>query len=178
MTTKQSVLSAARPYLPWAVFALILGAVFVPNWRLFVGYFEQHPVTPHAPDWTLAARLPPMIKLHVAAALSALLIGGVILFKPKGTGFHRTLGWAWVLGMAAAAISSLFIMELNRGAWSIIHLLSGWTIIGLPMAIYAIRRKQVQTHQRAMTGMFIGGLIVAGVLAFVPGRFMFDFLLG
>jgi uncharacterized membrane protein len=30
----------------------------------------------------------------------------------------------------------------------------------------------VQAHRRAMTGMFVGGLIVAGALTFLPGRLM------
>ena len=46
------------------------------------------------------------------------------------------------------------------------------------MAIYAIRNRKVETHKRAMTGMFVGGLLIAGALTFLPGRFMFEFLLG
>jgi uncharacterized membrane protein len=29
-----------------------------------------------------------------------------------------------------------------------------------------------------MTGIFVGGLIVAGSLSFIPGRFMFEFFFG
>ena len=111
-------------------------------------------------------------------ALTALGIGTVILFKPKGTGFHKTLGWTWVIAMGTTAVSSLFITGLNGNFYSFIHLLSGWTIIGLPMAIYAIRNRKVDAHKRAMTGMFVGGLLIAGALTFLPGRFMFEFLLG
>jgi uncharacterized membrane protein len=80
--------------------------------------------------------------------------------------------------MATTAVSSLFITGVNGNFYSFIHLLSGWTIIGLPMAIFAIRNRKVIAHKRAMTGMFVGGLIVAGLLTFLPGRFMFEFLLG
>jgi uncharacterized membrane protein len=46
------------------------------------------------------------------------------------------------------------------------------------MAIFAIRNRKVDAHRRAMTGMFVGGLLVAGALTFLPGRFMFEFFLG
>jgi uncharacterized membrane protein len=46
------------------------------------------------------------------------------------------------------------------------------------MAIFAIRNRKVETHRRAMTGMFLGGLLIAGALTFIPGRFMFEFFFG
>jgi uncharacterized membrane protein len=64
------------------------------------------------------------------------------------------------------------------GAWSLIHLLSGWTIVALPLGIAAIRRKHVRTHRGVMTGLFMGGLVFAGALAFLPGRLMWHLFLG
>jgi uncharacterized membrane protein len=80
--------------------------------------------------------------------------------------------------MGTTAVSSLFMTGLNGNFYSLIHLLSGWTIIALPMAIFAIRNRKVETHRRAMTGMFLGGLLIAGALTFIPGRFMFEFFFG
>lgn len=128
-----------------------------------------------APDFSLLAAAPIAIQAHVAAALSALLIGTVLLIGVKGTRLHRGLGWAWVAAMATTAVSSFFIHQINPGGpggLSLIHLLSGWTVVGLPMAVYAARRHRVQAHRRAMTSMFVGGLIVAGLLTFLPGRLM------
>ncbi len=132
----------------------------------------------HAPDWRLLLDASPVIQLHIAAALTALVIGTVLLIGVKGTRRHRILGWSWVSAMAATAISSLFIHSINPAGFSLIHLLSGWTIISLPMAIYAIRRGKVQAHRRAMTGMFVGGLIVAGAFTFLPGRLMWAIFFG
>ncbi|MEZ5959690.1 MAG: DUF2306 domain-containing protein [Hyphomonadaceae bacterium] len=132
----------------------------------------------HAPDWSLWDRISWVVKLHVAAALAALVIGTVILVQRKGSGLHKTLGWSWVIAMGTTAVSSLWITGLNGDSWSLIHLLSGWTIVGLPMAIYAIRSRKVQIHRRAMTGMFVGGLVVAGALTFIPGRIMFETFFG
>lgn len=132
----------------------------------------------HAPDWRLMQEAGLVIQLHVAGALGALVIGTVLLVGVKGTRWHRILGWSWVAAMAVTAISSLFIHRINPGGLSVIHLLSGWTIISLPMAIYAIRRGRVQAHRRAMTGMFVGGLIVAGAFTFLPGRLMWAIFFG
>lgn len=132
----------------------------------------------HTLDWRLLLEVSPVIQLHIAAALTALVIGTVLLIGVKGTQRHRILGWGWVAAMATTAVSSLFIHSINPGGFSLIHLLSGWTIISLPMAIYAIRRGKVQAHRRAMTGMFVGGLIVAGALTFLPGRLMWAIFFG
>lgn len=133
---------------------------------------------PHAPDVSLLAAAPLAIQIHVAAALTALVIGTVLLLGVKGNTVHRTLGWTWVVAMGTTAISSFFIHQINPGGFSFIHLLSGWTVIGLPMAVYAARRHRVQMHRRAMTGMFVGGLIVAGLLTFLPGRMMWQVFFG
>lgn len=159
----------------WISWAILAAALFPLRHELIAAFSG---ITPHAPDWSLWIALPPMIKVHILAALTSLGVGTVILFKPKGTGFHKTLGWTWVIAMGTTAVSSLFITGLNGNFYSFIHLLSGWTIIGLPMAIVAIRNRKVDAHKRAMTGMFVGGLLIAGALTFLPGRFMFEFLLG
>ena len=137
--------------------------------------------TPHAPDWRLLLTSPPAIQIHVAAALTALVIGIVLLIGVKGNRLHRTLGWTWVLAMATTAVSSFFIHRLNPGGpggFSLIHLLSGWTVIALPMAVHAARRHRIADHRRAMTGMFVGGLIVAGAFTFLPGRLMWAIFFG
>ena len=137
--------------------------------------------TPHAPDWRLLLTSPPAIQVHVAAALTALAIGIVLLMGVKGNRLHRTLGWIWVLAMATTAVSSFFIHRLNPGGpggFSLIHLLSGWTVIALPMAVHAARRHRIADHRRAMTGMFVGGLIVAGAFTFLPGRLMWAIFFG
>lgn len=135
-------------------------------------------VQPHAPDFARIAEAPLVVRVHLFAALTALAIGTVLMMRVKGTALHRLLGWTWVLAMGTTAVSSLFIRELNHGAFSFIHLLSGWTIVGLPGAVYAIKRGKVAIHRRAMTGMFVGGLLLAGLFAFIPGRLLWTVFLG
>lgn len=152
-----------------------IGILVVALWPYWPAIFRRlGDISIHAPDWSLWERVSWIVKLHVAAALTALVVGTAILLQKKGSGLHKTLGWTWVIAMAATAISSLWITGLNGNFWSIIHLLSGWTIISLPMAVWAIRNRKVEIHRRAMTGMFVGGLLVAGALTFIPGRIMFE----
>lgn len=132
----------------------------------------------HAPDWTMFIGTPLAFQLHVASATAAILVGTIVLLQPKGTGVHKLLGWSWVIAMASTAITSLFMTGLNGNSYSIIHLLSGWTLVMLPLGIFLIRNRKVAAHRRVMTGVFYGGLLVAGALTFIPGRFMFELFFG
>ncbi len=156
--------------------AIVAAAVLPQRRRL--GLEHLPPLHPHAPQLWRVAEAAPAIQIHLAAVTVALAVGVVLLRGVKGSALHRTLGWTWVLAMATAAASSLFIHQLNPGHLSFIHLLSGWTIISLPMAVAFARRHKVQPHARAMTGLFSGGLILAGLFAFVPGRLMWNLFFG
>lgn len=115
-----------------------------------------------------------MVKLHVLGAVTAFGTGAVLLRGVKGTGLHRTLGYAWVAAMALAAVSSFFLVGLNGNHYSLIHGLSAWTVIVLPMAVLAARRKDIRKHSKQMTNLFLGGLVVAGLFAFLPGRLLWS----
>lgn len=136
------------------VFLLVLG----PQWGL--------PLRPHAPDLALLARQAPVLQIHIAAATLAVVIGVILLAGVKGNTVHRTLGWTWAAAMATVAISSIFIRNINDGAFSWIHLFTGWTIIILPMALHAARRHEVAKHRRRMTGLCVGALLIAGMFTF------------
>ncbi len=114
----------------------------------------------------------PAIQAHIAGAVSSFLIGSVLLIGVKGRTFHRTLGYTWVATMTVTAISSLFITGINGHNYSFIHLLSGWTMIVLPMGLAAARRRDIAKHRKEMTGMFFGGMLIAGLFSFLPGRLM------
>jgi len=126
----------------------------------------------HAPRYHLIGEAELAIQLHLAAALAAFVIGAVLLIGRKGVAAHRILGWCWALAMGTTAISSLFIHEIRPGGFSLIHLLSGWVIIALPAALYAARRHRVALHRRAMSGLYFGGMFLAGGFAFLPSRLL------
>jgi uncharacterized membrane protein len=143
-----------------------------------LGLDRLPPLHLRTPEFWRIAAAGPVIQLHLAGVAVAILIGAVLLVGVKGTLVHRTLGWSWVLAMMTAAVSSLFIREINHGHLSFIHVLSGWTILALPMGVAFARRHRVKAHARMMTGLFTGGLVLAGLFAFIPGRLMWQVVFG
>jgi uncharacterized membrane protein len=163
--------------LTMAIALGIVGAAVGPR-RVALGLTHLPPMRLHAPQFGLVAQAPLAVQLHLFAVLLAFAIGVALLLGVKGRTTHRTLGWVWVVAMMTGAVSSLFIRIINHGSLSYIHLLAGWTIVALPMAVFAARTHRVKAHARFMTGLFTGGLILAGLLAFLPGRLMWEVWLG
>ena len=119
------------------------------------------------------------IQLHAFAAMAAFGLGAVQLAAPKGTLPHRTIGWIWVGLMAIVAASSFWIHEIRLlGPWSPIHLLSIFTLIMLPIAVWRARRHRVADHRRIMTMTFVGALVIAGLFTLLPGRIMHAVVFG
>ena len=156
-----------------AAAAVAIAALFGPQIITIAGKGRLH-----GPDLALFAAQPMVLQLHILAALGTVAVGGLIFSMRKGQAFHRTAGWTWVVLMATTAFSSLFIVGLNGDVWSLIHLLSGWVLVTLPLAVYAARKHRVSVHRRAMTGMFVGGSLVAGAFTFLPGRLMWALFFG
>jgi uncharacterized membrane protein len=113
------------------------------------------------------------VQLHAFAAMAAFALGVVQFVAPKGTLPHRTVGWLWVGLMAAVAASSFLIHGIRLwGPWSPIHLISVGVLVMLPFAVWFAHRHNVSRHRRMMIGIFVGGLVIAGLFTFAPGRIM------
>ena len=116
---------------------------------------------------------PVAIQIHAVAAISAFALGLLQFAKPKGTTAHRLLGWTWAGLMLTVAVSALFIHTIRLwGPWSPIHLLSLLVLVTLPLALWHAHRHNVPRHRIAMVSLFLGALVVAGALTFLPGRIM------
>ena len=121
----------------------------------------------------------PGIQVHAFAAMAAFAVGVVQLAAPKGTTPHRIVGSVWVLLMLIVSISAFFIHELRTwGPWSPIHLLAIFTLVMLPLAVWQAHRHAVKLHRRAMLGLFLGALVIAGLFTFLPGRIMHAVVFG
>ena len=121
----------------------------------------------------------PLVALHLAAALLALVAGALVMARRKGTPLHRVLGWSFVAAMALTALSSAFMRDSHLpsiAGFTPIHIFTVLTLVGLPRAIWQIRRGDVTGHRRTMQGLFIGGCVVAGAFTLLPGRFLGDLL--
>ncbi len=138
--------------------------------------------TPHLPDLRPIAAGGPLVWIHLATVGGALILGIVLLVGPKGRRLHRTLGWIWASFMVATAIDTLFLRTSGApstpGGFTFLHIFSVWTLISAPLGIYLARRHNVLAHRGVMTGLFFGGLVAAGLLAFLPGRTMYAVVFG
>jgi uncharacterized membrane protein len=119
----------------------------------------------------------PVILIHVIAALVALGLGALVFLRRKGTVTHGWMGRAWAVLMLVVAISSFWITGKD-GQYSWIHGISVFVTIAIPYAVYFAMRGRIQRHRQLMTGLYIGGLVVAGLFSFSPDRILGQMLWG
>ena len=119
------------------------------------------------------------IIIHLVAALLALFLGAIVLFRRKGTTSHRLLGRVWVMLMITICLSSFFIQTIYPFGWfNFIHLLSVFSLAMLVQAIRHIRNGRIRSHQISMISIYFLALIGAGIGALMPGRLLGSFLFG
>ncbi|MEY3234342.1 DUF2306 domain-containing protein [Aquidulcibacter sp.] len=142
-------------------------------------YILSQSFTPRAPDWQVFAKLPLVALIHIGGATSSLVLGGIVLFGPKGTPGHKMMGRIWALAMVTTALSSFFMKSFAPmlGQFGPIHILSVWTLYSLPRAIWYIRQGDVEGHLKTMRGLYFG-LCLAGLMTFIPGRTFYALIFG
>lgn len=117
-----------------------------------------------------------LVYAHLATIFPAFLIGTYLMLRHKGTPMHKVLGRIYMVLMFVTAIITLFIPAhgaprvIGHLGW--IHLFSFLTLFSVPQAYFAVRRGDIKTHRGAMIGLYVGGLLIAGSFAFMPGRMM------
>jgi uncharacterized membrane protein len=115
------------------------------------------------------------IRIHVASVVPAALIGPYLFWARKGTPIHRLAGRVWLGLMALAALSSFFIHEINFVAgFSPIHLISIYVLAGIWLAYRAARQRRIASHRRQVMGLYLGGIVGAGLFTLLPGRIMHE----
>ena len=128
-------------------------------------------------------QMPPMIAVHLTAALAALLVGPVALWARRGhtagptthqrPRLHRAAGYAWVTLMLLTALSSLFIHDpalTGLFGFSPIHLFVPVTLLGLVQAFRQLFRGNVAGHRKTMLSLYLGACVGAGVFTLLPQR--------
>lgn len=106
-------------------------------------------------------------------------LGALQFAAPKGTPTHRAIGYIWVALLASAAASGFFIYEIRlMGPFSPIHLLSAWALWSLWLGVRAARQGNLRRHRAAMTGVYFGGLMIAGAFTLAPGRMIHVMVFG
>ena len=128
----------------------------------------------------LTASLP--IQIHVATIVPAFLIGTWMIFASrKGSTAHRAFGYFYLALMTVASIAALFIHETNPAGlfgWSWIHLFVPLSLFGIVGALYGAWSRDLTAHRNSMLGVYFGGMLIAGALAFAPGRIMHTIFFG
>jgi uncharacterized membrane protein len=123
-------------------------------------------------------KTPLSVQIHIAGVAMAILFSILILTLPKGTGMHRSFGWGWVIAMVVIAVTSVLMVRDFKTGINPLHIFTVITAVSLYGGLTAIRRGNVAGHAGNMLGLLIGGLIVAGVFAFIPGRTMWQMFFG
>ncbi len=118
--------------------------------------------------------------LHLATVLPAFALGTALLFKKKGTPFHKMLGKVYLVLMATTGVITLTMpARVGPTLWGhlgFLHAFSFLTLYSVPAAYLAIRRGNIQAHRGNMVGLYVGGLLIAGSFAFFPGRMLHKWL--
>lgn len=123
--------------------------------------------------------LTPVIAIHLAAALGAVLLGPVALWARRGLvqrpRLHRAFGYAWVTLMVATAVSAMFIRDHrlpNIAGYTPIHLFVPFVAFSLWSAFRQLALGNIPGHRRAMQGLYVGACLVAGAFTLLPSRFL------
>ena len=123
------------------------------------------------------------VQFHVATVVPAALIGTwQIFFSRKGKPLHRALGYIYLTLMTITALSTLWVHRLLPDGpffgFSPVHLLIPLTLYGNYNAIIGARSHNLVQHRRGVLAVYIGGILIAGGLTFIPGRIMHAVIFG
>jgi uncharacterized membrane protein len=130
-------------------------------------------------DFAPVAEAPLAVKIHLATVVPAFLLGTWQIFiSRKGAPLHRAIGVVYLVLMTVTATAAIFIRQIRPGSFSLLHLFVVLTYWSVFSAIWNLRKKNIRGHQMAMIGLYVGGLLIAGGLTFLPGRIMHRLFFG
>jgi uncharacterized membrane protein len=118
--------------------------------------------------------------LHLGTIAPAFFIGLWLLLVRKGTPLHRGLGRVYVILVMVSVLFSLLmparVGPSLAGHFGWIHLLSVIALLSLPLAVMAARRGNIVSHRGLMLGVYVGGILIAGMFTLMPGRMMHSWI--
>lgn len=120
--------------------------------------------------------------LHLGTVVPAFAIGAFQLLRRKGTPSHKLLGKIYMVLMLATGFITL-AMPAQVGPqflhhFGLIHIFSLLALLNVPVAYFAARRGNINLHRANMISLYVGGILIAGALAFSPGRMLHGWLFG
>lgn len=129
---------------------------------------------------------PAAVQLHFVTVVPAFFLGAwQLLASRKGSASHRLIGKIYLGLMSVTAVAAFFIPSFSSFSLGIgplrlglIHLFIPLTVNGIWQTRRALRAGNIAAHKASMRGLYIGGLIIAGLLTFLPGRVMYRMFFG
>ena len=121
------------------------------------------------------------VVLHVATVIPAIPLGGYLLLARKGTASHKLLGKIWVALMVTTALTACFIRYGGGFDFHVspIHIFVPMTLWASFKLVRAARRGDMKTHKGEILSLYLGALMIPGVVSIIwPGRLMNVWLLG
>ena len=126
----------------------------------------------------LNAPLPVLI--HLSTVVPAFALGTWLLFpSTKGSRHHRLVGKVYLTLMTLTSVAALcirafgsFAVEVGPLKFGVLHLFVPLTLHGVWATLRALRAGNIAAHRASMRGVYVGGLLIAGLLAFTPGRIL------
>ena len=119
---------------------------------------------------------------HLVTVVPCFVIGAWLLARRKGTTIHKRLGWVYAVLIFVTAVVTVF-MPAEVGPrvldhFGFIHLFSLLVLTCIPLAIRGVRRGDIAAHRNNMIGVYVGGILIAGSFALMPGRLLHGWLFG
>lgn len=129
---------------------------------------------------------PLAIQLHVLTVVPAFVLGTWLLFfSTKGSRHHRLAGKVYLTLMVSTSLAAIFVRSFSSVSLGVgplklgvIHLFVPLTLNGVWSTLAALRAGDIERHRGSMRGLYFGGLIIAGLLTFMPGRIMYRIFFG
>lgn len=124
-------------------------------------------------DFAPFLEMPATIQLHAASASLAIILGPFAVLRQRRDRMHKIIGYVWVLAMLVVAVSALFIPSFGVaiiGPFGPIHLFVVITLVSLWQGMRAVLQGDIPRHRAWMSGLYWQGLLVAGLVNFLPGR--------
>jgi len=123
------------------------------------------------------------VQIHALTVVPAFVLGTwLIFFSRKGARRHRAIGYVYLTLMTITAIAALFIHQIPSidifFGFGPIHIFSIVTLSGVVGALRSAWVHDINGHRNAMLGVYIGGILIAGTFAFLPGRIMNQIVFG